>query len=492
MDAEQLSGLGPMLSVYLRRYVGCFGRREQPENLRRIVQGQLSHLPRKTLEPIALTHGVAPTVLQHFMSVHGWDHLMMRDELQRMVGREHAHPHAMAILDETSHVKKGTKTPGVQRQYCGSRGTTDNCVVTVHLGYAAGDFHCLIDSGLYLPKSWSEDRERCDDAGIPEDMVYRPKTGIALELLDRAMGNGVKFQWVGIDAGYGKEPQFLHELNRRNLLFVADVPPTFHGWLRAPEVVHKEFPGHRQGYRHGPNRKMPRLKVKSLRACSVKNLLTYSPDLRDQEWQKFHIKDTDKGPVVWEVKQSSFYFKLEKAITFEHRLVICRSVTEPDEIKYFVSNAPLTMPLETILAVAFNRWRVEMCFREEKSELGLSHFEVRNYRSLLRHMIVTSVTHLFLAKVREKWKRERGEGEAPDREPAAHGPGRRALEHPGDRSGAQEEIGTGGDGDRVPSEEHRRVDPLRQEESPETPPGSWNQPCEIAILCSPDLGKAAL
>jgi SRSO17 transposase len=313
-----------------------------------------------------------------------------------------------------------------------------------------------------------------------------------LELLDRAMGNGVKFEWAGIDAGYGQDPQFLHELNRRNLLFVADVPPTFHGWLRQPEVMHKEFPGRAAYEGSGRKRKIPRLKVKNLRACSVKNLLTYSPDLRDQEWQKFHIKDTNKGPVVWEVKQSSFYFKLEKAITFEHRLVICRSVTEPDEIKYFVSNAPLATPLETILAVAFNRWRVEMCFREEKSELGLSHFEVRNYTSLLRHMIVTSVTHLFLAKAREKWKRERGEGEAPDREPAAHGTGRRADESPRDRSGAQAEIGAGGEGDHVPPAEHRGIDPVRQQKSPESPPSPWDRACEIAVLCAPVLEKAAL
>lgn len=496
MDAEQLSRLGPMLSAYLRRFSGCFARREQPERLRQIVEGQLSELPRKTLEPIALKHGVAPTLLQHFLNVHGWDHGMMRDQVQRMVGREHAHPRAMAIIDETSHVKKGKKTPGVQRQYCGSRGTTDNCVVTVHLGYAvcggAGDFHCLIDSELFLPESWSKDRERCKEAGIPEDMVYRPKTAIALELLDRAIANGVRMDALGVDAGYGKEPAFLHELNKRNLRFVADVPPTFYGWLKPPEVMHKEFPGRAAYEGSGRKRKMPRLKVKSLKACSVRNLLRHSPALRDQPWRQFRIKDTSRGPMVWEVKESPFYFKHAKAITFEHRLVVCRSVTDPEEVKYFVSNAPPGTPVGNILAEAFNRWRVEMCFREEKSDLGLSHFEVRNYRSLTRHLIVTSVTHLFLAKVREKWRRERGEREAPDRQPDSSGTCRGGPESLGDRSGAQNAAGAGRKGDQLPSEEHRGIESLGAEKNPQSPAGSGHPALTHSFVRQNDLEKTAL
>lgn len=492
MDAEQLSRLGPMLSAYLKRFAGCFTRKEQPERLRQIVEGQLSELPRKTLEPIALRHGIAPTLLQHFLNVHGWDHEMMRDQVQRMVGREHAHPRAMALLDETGHVKKGKKTPGVQRQYCGSRGTIDNCVVTVHLGYAAGDFHCLIDSELFLPEGWSEDRERCAQAGLPDDMVYRPKTVIALELLDRAIANGIQLDAVGVDAGYGKEPAFLHELNKRNLRFAADVPPTFFGWLRPPEVMQKEFPGRAAYEGSGRKRKMPRLKVKSPRACSARNLLRYSPALRDQPWRRFRVKDASKGPMVWEVKESPFYFKHEKAVTFEHRLVICRSVIDPEEVKYVVSNAPPGTPVGNILAEVFNRWRVEMGFREEKSELGLSHFEVRNYTSLARHLIVTSATHLFLAKVREEWRRERGERDAPDRQPGPSGAGRGGPEPLGDRSGAQEAAGTGREGDQLPSEEHRGIESFGAEKNPQSPAGPWHPALTHSFLRQTDLEKTAL
>ncbi|MBU4399192.1 MAG: transposase, partial [Planctomycetes bacterium] len=121
------------------------------------------------------------------LALHKWDHDRMRDRLQGIVAAEHSGKHSIGILDETSFVKKGDKTPGVQRQHCGTVGKQENCMATVHLAYAAGDFHCLIDGELFLPESWSDDRTRCDEAGIPEDMVYRPKWKIALELVERCL-----------------------------------------------------------------------------------------------------------------------------------------------------------------------------------------------------------------------------------------------------------------------------------------------------------------
>ena len=119
--------------------------------------------------------------------------------------------HSIGIIDETSDVKKGDKTPGVQRQWCGKVGKKENCLVTVHLGYATGDFHCLIDGDLFLPESWSEDRERCRAAGIPDDVVYRPKWQISLELYDCARENGVTFDWLSFDEGYGGKPLFFEQ-----------------------------------------------------------------------------------------------------------------------------------------------------------------------------------------------------------------------------------------------------------------------------------------
>ena len=206
MDADQIRRLKPRLSQYLRRFDGCFARRDTRAHLPVYVQGQLSDLPRKSVEPMALQAGAAPRTLQEFLSLLTWDERRMRDRLEEIVAAEHADPHAVGVIDETSFAKKGDKTPGVQRQWCGALGKTDNCVVTVHLSFAGDGFHCLLDGELYLPESWAEDEERRREAGIPEALRYRPKWQIALELYDRACRNGLRFAWLTFDEQYGSKP----------------------------------------------------------------------------------------------------------------------------------------------------------------------------------------------------------------------------------------------------------------------------------------------
>ena len=140
-------------------------------------------------------------------------------------------------------------------------------------------------------------------------------------------------------------------------------------------------------------------------------MLRYCDPFRQQDWQKFYIKDTTQGPEVWEAKAAHIYLKRDGLPTRAYWLIVARNLLQPEEVKYFVSNAPSGVPLEVLLHVAFCRYQVERCFEEEKDQLGLDHFEVRNYRSLKRHLILTAVSHLFLAKVQEAW---RGEKSAPD------------------------------------------------------------------------------
>jgi len=112
--------------------------------------------------------------LQEFLSQHQWNHDRAVTGSSSFIRDEHAGPNSVGVLDETSDVKKGDKTPGVQRQWCGAVGKKENCIVTVHIAYARKGFHAVFDGELYLPKSWSDDRERCREAGHPDDMVYRP------------------------------------------------------------------------------------------------------------------------------------------------------------------------------------------------------------------------------------------------------------------------------------------------------------------------------
>lgn len=403
MDAKQIKQLEPMLNRYLRRFDDCFGRIEPVERLKAYITGQLSDLQRKSIEPMADAAGLPPRNLQQFLSLHNWDELHMRDTVEQIVANEHRHPCSIGVFDETGHSKKGGKTPGVQRQWCGNTGKTDNCVVTVHLNYIAGDFHCLLDGELFLPESWSQDKDRCKAAGIPEHMTHRPKWQIALELWECAVANGIRFEWLGADEGYGKVPEFLFELDDRGQRYVVEVPVIFAGWLVEPELLHKEHHAHRKGRK----RCFPRLKAKSPSASNVKQLMLHSPVLRKIPWEKFYIKDTTKGPVVWEAKAARFYLKRDGLPTRPHWLIIARNVENLEEVKFFVSNAPDGTPLEVLLHVGFSRWHVERCFEDEKNELGLSHFEVRNYTSLRRHLIITAVSHLFLARVHQLWRREK-------------------------------------------------------------------------------------
>jgi SRSO17 transposase len=417
MDAGQIRSLLPRLAEYLSRFADCFRRRDTREHLSVYVQGQLSDLREKSVEPIALKAGVAPRTLQEFLASYRWDEDGLRRRLQTIVGSDHACPRSIGIIDETSDTKKGVKTPGVQRQYCGVVGKQDNCIVTVHLGYAVDDFHTLLDGELFLPESWADDRERCHEAGIPDDMVYRPKTEIALELYDRAVSNGVLFEWLTFDEWYGVKPQFLRALDNREQKFVGEVHMDFMAWTQPPRVTGRPY----RRRRRGRSRRTPRVVAGSRKPLTVADMMRYYRPLREQEWQRYRIKDGEKGPMVWEIKHTLIYPKNEEGLPARpYHLIAARNVLEPTVIKYFVSNAPPGTSVQTMLLVAFSRWRVERCFQDEKGELGMDHYEGRLYQGLKRHMIITAVSHLFLAKVHMDL---RGEKPELDSMPGGHGDG---------------------------------------------------------------------
>ena len=412
MDADQIRSLKPELRKFLQRFDDCFQRSDTRGHLSVYVEGQLSDLPRKSCEPIADAQGIPPRTLQQFLSLLDWDHGLMKTKVQQLVAAEHSSPHSIGIIDETACPKKGEKTPGVQRQWCGATGKKDNCIVSVHLGYAVDDFHCLIDSELFLPESWSNDRPRCQRAEIPDCMVHRPKTEIALELYDRARSNGISLAWLTFDEGYGKSPGFLDELRAREQCFVAEVPVTCTGWIEKPRVTT------RPRSPSGRPAKQPRLVQGSAPFRMVRELLEQEPELRDQPWQAWHVKDGAKGPQVWEVKHVWFYPRGVDGLPQEGaHLIVARNVLEPAKLKFFVAHAPRETPLGVLLKVAFSRWRVERCFEDEKTELGFDHFEGRSYVGLMRHQIITALTHLFLARTHQAW---RGEKSRVNRVPGAH------------------------------------------------------------------------
>lgn len=398
MDAKQIRGLQPMLARYLKRFDDCFSRKDTRAHLSVYVNGQLSDLPRKSVEPIALAAEVPVRTLQEFLSQHRWQEDLARNRLQEIVAQEYAHPHSVGIIDETSFVKQGKKTPGVQRQYLGTVGKQENGIVTVHLAYAADDFHCLLDGELFLPESWAADPARCREAMIPADMTYRPKTEIALELYDRARANGIHFAWLTFDEWYGGKPAFLQALDQREQSFVGEVPRTLMGWIDPPRVTQRPF---RRG--RGRGRKTPRIVAGARPSQSVEHLLNRHPALKEQEWQRWRVKDGEKGPMIWEVKHAPFYLQGPDGLPGRRwHLVVARNVLDPTETKFFVSNASPDMSVGTILLAAFSRWRVERCFEDGKGEVGLDHYEGRRYPGLKRHLILSAISYLFLAMTNQR------------------------------------------------------------------------------------------
>jgi SRSO17 transposase len=405
MDVSTIRSMKKDLMQYLSEFDDCFCRRGSRRGLRTYVSGQLSDLPRKSIEPMALEAGVAPRTLQCLITNLPWDDQRFRDKTQRIVARDHSHPQAVGTIDDTGHPKKGTHTPGVQRQWCGNTGKVDNCMVGVHLGYAVEDFQCLLDSTLFLPESWAPDLQRRHRAGIPEEVVYRTKQAIALDQVRRAIGNGIRVQAWTFDAFYGRDGEFLDGLEGLGQNYVAQVPKDFTGWMQEPEVLLS--PTARERHRRGRKRHFPRLSAKASPASEVRNLLTYSRAFQDQSWVRYHIKEGEKGPLVWEVKHGVFYRKqgpdgLPGPL---HELIVARNALKPNEIKYFVSNRVSghgCVTLESQLHVAFSRFSVERCFELSKQEVGMGDCELRTWTGIHRHGYISQVSLLFCARIQRK------------------------------------------------------------------------------------------
>lgn len=388
MTVEHILSLQPALIEFVDRFAGCFGRSEPREHLSHYIRGQLSDLPRKSVEPIALFNNVRPRTLQEFLSTAHWQQAQMRDQAQKIVAHDHADPQAIGIVDDSGHRKKGDHIPGVQKQYCGNIGKVENCVVTVHLSYTSFDtsFRTMLDSEPYLCKVWADDRQRCRDAGIPDDVTYRPKHLMALAQLDRARSNGITFGYLTADIWYAEKPEFLRGLEERRQPYVVEIPRNLQGWL----------------YRPGPQPQHA--------ARPVEQLCRHSRPMVNQEWQRFHIKDTDKGPMVWEIKAVNHFWLQRAGVPHgPYWLVHARNVLHPEQEKYFLADMRLCpgATLETVLHVAFARWPIERCLQDKKSELGMSHFEVRTWQSLCRHLLITMVSHLFLARQTQRLRGEK-------------------------------------------------------------------------------------
>lgn len=483
MDIGQIKGMGRRLNRFLGEFDDCFGRSEPRESLRTYVRGQLSKLERKSIEPIALEAGVPPRALQLFFSDGFWDQERLRDRMQQIVARDHGHGRAIGVIDETGNPKSGKHTAAVQPQYCGNSGKIDNCVVAVHWSYVAGDFECLMDSDLFLPQGWADDWPRRREAGVPDEVEYRKKARIALEQVGRALGNGVRVSAWSFDSLYGGDGEFLDGMDGFGQSYVGQIPKDFFGWLRPPRLLVTPVGG------GGKKRRFPRLARKTLPACAVENLVRYSPEFTKQTWRRYRIKDTDNGPMVWEVKSHQFYRKHGAAGLpgATHTLLVARNVLDPTEIKYFLSNRVAgrdDVTLEWMLWVAFSRSAVERCFELGKRDLGMDHFEMRSWLGIHRHLYISQLSMLFCARAHQDLREKNDRYALPDRRAGA-GCGQHLA--PGPKLPATMPPGRLSEG----SQPHR-LPPASQPGCPQGPPPSdleaatpvGHQTQPLAVLCA--------
>lgn len=390
------------LTQYLDLYYQCFQTNPQRELFSTFIQGLLSPLERKSIEPIALHLKDESYVrsLQQFFSRSTFQDQLVLDVYQQQFCSLFNAPGGMLSVDDTAFIKKGTHSIGVKRQYCGRLGKTENCQSGVFLAYASEKGYGLVDYELYIPSEWFSDsfaslREECH---LPESKEFQTKNEIAQQLLNQVLANlPLEIQWIGCDAAYGNDHAFLDGL---------ELPPDtwYFAATNAKEQVFLEYPEIiEEPSKRGRPRKHPRY------SCSAVSVQELAQD-PGHSWEKVLLAEGSKGPIYAERKCFRCYCSRKDGnrnyIQAGEEVWLYMRKYANGDIKYFISNAPAEMAIEELDRAATLRWPIEQCFEECKSNLGMGHYESRSYRAWMRHMMFVMVAHLFTNIIRGKFKKK--------------------------------------------------------------------------------------
>ncbi|MCX5441064.1 IS701 family transposase [Streptomyces sp. NBC_00063] len=349
------------------RVGGRFGRVEPRRRMRDYVRGLLGPVGRKNGWQLAEFAGHAtPDGLQRLLAGSRWDPDELRDDLQGYVAEKLGTPDGVLIIDDTGFVKKGTTSAGVQRQYSGTAGRTENCQIGVFAAYASARGRALVDRELYLPKSWTSDLDRCRAAKIPEDRAFATKGELARRLVLRALASDLPIAWVTADSAYGQEWGFRRFLEEAGLSYVLAVPKS--------------------------------QQVKSLAGIwRIDQLISEAPD---DAWQQLSCGDGAKGPRLFDWASAKLpvidFFDGDEP-THRRWVLARRSIKRPDEIAYYLAYAPTDSTPADLVRIAGSRWAIEECFQAAKNECGLDEYEVRRYPGWYRHVTLAMLAHAFLA-----------------------------------------------------------------------------------------------
>jgi len=357
-----------------RRIDSIFARSDARERALAYLAGLLSPAERKNSWQLAEISGDAnPYGFQHLLGRADWDPDALRDRLRTYVIDYLASPSAIGVLDETGFVKKGKHSVGVSRQYSGTAGRVENCQIGVFLSYASSLGHTLLDRELYLPTSWTDDRERCRRAGVPDKREFQTKPQLAQQLLERAFQAGVAFAFIAGDSVYGDNRPLRLWLEERKQCYVL-------------AVSIKETLWH--------NRQQQ----------SVKTLLSTLPD---EGWQRLSAGTGAKGMRWYDWQR----IELDEAAQhgFQRWLLVRRSLSDASDVTAYVAFARVGTRLSHQVEVAGTRWTVEESIQTGKGEVGLDHYEVRSWTGWYRHITLAMWAQACLTVIRA----ETGADEAP-------------------------------------------------------------------------------
>jgi SRSO17 transposase len=386
MTATDLRRALPRFEEFLDRFGSLLGQESRPERAKAYLRGLLLDADgNKNAETIALNAYEGDTsqvrMTQFFLGQSPWKDEPLRAELAVWVDQVLGDANGVLIVDESSFPKCGTDSVGVSRQYCGATGKIDNCQTGVFLAYASTQGHTLLDTLLYLPDEWANDPERREKAGVPAGVVFRTKPELALELI-LGRGRQVRHGWVTFDEAYGKDPAFLSGLEEAGECYLGEVPKSVLGWLECPDV---EAP-------HGRLRK-PRVRAGQPKPQTVESIAAALPA---SAWKRVAYRQGTKGVQYAHFARVRFFPERDDVPGPEIWLMIERGCNQEPYVKYYLSNAAPTCPLETMARVAHTRWPVEDCFLQGKQELGLDAYEVRGWRGWHHHMTLVMLALWFL------------------------------------------------------------------------------------------------
>jgi SRSO17 transposase len=348
-----------------RRIGTVFARSEMRTRAMAYLAGLLSPAERKNSWQLAEISGDQnPYGFQHLLGRAEWDPDILRDRLRAYVTASLHAPDAVGVLDETGFLKKGTHSAGVARQYSGTAGRMENSQIGVFLAYASRSGHTLLDRELYLPAAWTNDRERCRNAGIPDDRAFATKPALARQMLERTRTAGVVVAWITGDAIYGDDRALRQWLEGQRQAYVLAVSGKESVWLQ-----------HHQ-----------------------RRISTLLQELPAEGWERLSAGMGSKGPrwYDWRRVEAS----PPQQAGWKRWVLMRRSIAEPTEMTAYIVYAPAPTILAEVVRVAGMGWTVEESLQTAKGEVGLDHYEVRSWTGWYRHITLAMWAQAFLAVVR--------------------------------------------------------------------------------------------